>query len=192
MHTILVTVSSLFVCCAYIVYAVAIWKGAAKPHRTTRFVVLLIEALTTATLFAQGNTTAIWLSGAFTLCSTVTFVLSLKNGMGGWATTDLLCLTIALVGILCWKITANPLTGLFFSIAADFSGCIPTLIKTYKYPQTEVWTFYGIGLLAVILNMIAIEKWTVGEYAYPLYIMLINTAMIILILRKDIQKKLLQ
>jgi hypothetical protein len=191
MHAILVTVSSLLVICAFIVYMVAIWKGEARPHRTTRFVVLLIEALTTATLFAQGNTTAIWLAGVFTLSSIVIFILSLKNGMGGWAKADILCLVIALVGIILWKVTANPLTGLFFSILADFAGCVPTFIKTYKYPHTEVWTFYVIGFAAVVINMMAIEKWTVGEFAYPLYILLVDLAMIILILRKDIQKKLL-
>lgn len=185
MHAFLVSLSSILAGYAYLVYAIAIWKGEAKPHRTTRFVVLLIEALTTATLYAQGNTTAIWLSSVYTLSSLALFLLSIKRGMGGWAKTDILCLVIALMGIILWKITANPLLGLLFSIAADFAGVVPTFIKTYKYPHTEVWTFYAIGLAAVFLNMLAIQKWTIGEYAYPVYIAFVNSTMIFLILRKD-------
>lgn len=184
MHTILIALSVVLASIANIVYAIAILKGEAKPHRTTRFVVLLIEGLTLATLYAQGNTTAIWLSGIYVLCSLLIFALSIKHGMGGWEKSDLLCLGIAMLGIVFWKLTDNPLLGLFFSIAADFSGCVPALIKTYKYPKTEVWTFYGIGLVAIVFNMLAIEHWTIGEYIYPVYIALINIIMIFFILRR--------
>ncbi len=182
MHAILIAISVLIVIYANIVYCIAILKGEAKPHRTTRFVVLLIELLTVATLYAQGNTTAIYLSGIYTICSLVLFALSIKYGMGGWEKSDLVCLAIAVLGIVMWKLTNNPLLGLCFSIAADFAGCVPALIKTYRYPETEVWTFYGIGLLAIVFNMMAIEKWTFGEYIYPVYIAVINIVMLYFIL----------
>ena len=184
MHTILIVISVLIVIYANIVYSIAILKGEEKPHRTTRFVVLLIELLTVATLYAQGNTTAIYLSGIYTICSLVLFGLSIKYGMGGWEKSDLICLGIAVHGIVFWKLTHNPFLGLCFSILADFAGCVPALIKTYKHPETEVWTFYGIGLLAIVINMMAIEHWTISEVIYPVYIALVNIVMIWFIFRK--------
>ncbi len=182
MHAILIAISVLIVIYANIVYSIAILKGEARPHRTTRFVVLLIELLTVSTLYAQGNTTAIYLSGIYTICSLVLFGLSIKYGMGGWEKSDLICLGIAVLGIVMWKLTNNPFLGLCFSILADFAGCVPALIKTYKHPETEVWTFYGIGLLAIVINMMAIEHWTISEVIYPVYVAIINILMMYFIL----------
>lgn len=64
MYTIFIAISTALALISPVIYCIAILKGEAKPHRTTRFVFLIISTLTTASLFAQGNTTAIWLAGA--------------------------------------------------------------------------------------------------------------------------------
>lgn len=186
----LIALSSILAFISYIVYIVAILKGNARPHRTTRLVLVLITVLATASLFAQGSTTAIWLSGVFAFGCILIFILSIKYGMGGWAKEDILCLIIALIGIGVWKITSNPIYGLFASIAADLSGQVPMLIKTYKFPETEVWTFYSIDVLAAILNIFAITNKTYQELSYPLYIVLIDGLTITFILRKRFLSKI--
>ena len=189
MHNFLIAVSSLLAAVSYVVYAQAILKGEAKPHRTTRGIALLITALATVSLLAKGSTVAIWLSGIFTLGSAVIFLFTLKFGMGGWAKTDILCLIVSLVGILFWKMTANPLYGLCASVVADFVGEIPMLIKTYRYPETEVWSFYLIDVFAALLSLLALQQWTPQEYLYPLYIMLLDCSIVFLILRAKIFKR---
>ncbi|MBP9797962.1 hypothetical protein KBC70_02340, partial [Candidatus Woesebacteria bacterium] len=57
-----------------IIYAKAIFKGEAKPHRTTRFVLLTITTLSTLTLFAQQDTVAIWLAGVSTVQAVFIFI----------------------------------------------------------------------------------------------------------------------
>jgi len=138
MISILIILSSILAFVSYIVYVVAILKGKAKPHRITRFVLVFITSLVTVSLFAQGSTVTIWLSGIFTLGSLIIFLLSLKYGMGGWAKTDLLCLVISFIGIIFWKVTAHPIYALFASMGADLAGQIPMFIKTYRFPETEV------------------------------------------------------
>lgn len=103
MSTIFIVISSLLALISPIIYSRAILRGEAKPHRTTRLVLLLITALTTASLFAQGNRVAIWLAGVSTLQSILIFFLSIKHGMGGWSRADILCLIVALTGIILWK-----------------------------------------------------------------------------------------
>lgn len=183
-QTIFIIISSLLALISPIIYAKAILKGDAKPHRTTRLVLLLITSLSTLSLFAQGNTVAIWLAGVSTLQSILIFGLSIKYGMGGWEKSDLVCLAIASGGIILWKITDNPVLALYASIAADFAGMIPALIKTYKFPETEVWTFYLLDVFAALFSLLAIKVWTMQETSYPGYIMIINLIMIILIVRQ--------
>lgn len=190
MVNILIALSSILAFISYIVYMIAILKGKAKPHRTTRFVLVLITVLATVSLFAQGSTTAVWLSGVFAFGCLIIFLLSLRYGMGGWARADILCLIIALIGIVIWKITSNPIYALFASITSDLAGQIPMLIKTYRFPETEVWTFYSLDVLAAILNIIAITHKTYQELSYPLYIVFIDGLTIVFILRRKIFPKL--
>ena len=103
--------------------------------------------------------------------------------MGGWEKTDLVCLLIALLGIILWKVTANPVVGLYFAIGADFTGVIPTLIKTYRFPETEVWSFYLLDIFASGFSLMAVSIWPIEQFAYPIYIMLINLAIVLLVIR---------
>lgn len=182
MSTLFILLSSTLALTSPLVYAHAIIRGEAKPHRTTRLVLLIIAALSTATLFANGNTIAVWLAGATFLQGLLIFLLSLKYGMGGWAKIDLVCLAIAIIGILVWKTTNNPILGLYTSILADFIGMVPALIKTYRFPHTEIATFFALDILAAGFSLLATQTVTVENTAYPIYIGMINAIMVILIL----------
>lgn len=181
MQYIFLSLSNLLIVVSYIIYTLSILKGESKPHRTTRLVLLIINSLSTASLFAQKNQVAIWLPGISTLCSLIIFYLTLKNGIGGWSKTDIFCLIIALIGIIFWQITQNPVVAMYFAIGADFTGMVPALIKTYKLPHTESFLFFFIGGMAAFLNLLATKVWTFQNYSYPLYITLICIVMLLLI-----------
>lgn len=177
-----IIISSILALISPLVYAKAILRGEAKPHRTTRLVILITTSLTTASLLAQGNQVAIYLAGVSTLQAIAIFILSLKHGMGGWAKSDIVCLILALIGITFWQITKNPVIALYFAIGADFTGMLPAIIKTYHFPKTEIWLFFALDVFAAIFSLLALTTWTTKEYSYPIYIMLINLIMVILII----------
>ena len=186
----LILLSSLIALISPIIYARAIFFFFSKPHRTTRLVLLTITLLSTFALFAQHDTVAIWLAGVSALQAIFIFILSLKYGMGGYSITDGLCLVVAIIGILFWQITQNPTVGLYFAILADFTGMVPSLIKTYKMPHTEIYMFFLLDVFAGFFNLLAVKQWTASEVSFPLYIMLINLAMVVLVLRQDVTKKM--
>lgn len=188
MSAIFIVISSVLALISPLIYARAILKGEAKPHRTTRFVLLLITSLATASLFAQHDNVAIWLAGVSTLQAILIFLLSIKYGMGGWARTDILCLLVALIGIVLWRTTDDPSLALYCSIGADFSGMIPALIKTYRLPETEIWQFYLLDVFAAIFSLLALTSWNVQGYSYPVYILAINIVMVLLVLRPKLNK----
>ncbi len=183
MHSYFIAISSVLALISPIVYGHAIIKGQAKPHRTTRFTILLTTTISTASLIAAHNTVAVWLAGVSALQAIFIFTLSIKHGMGGWSKSDISCLVISIIGIILWQTTKNPLLALYASIIADFTGMIPALIKTYHFPRTEVWTFYLLDVFAGLFNMFAIQQWNIREVSYPFYIILINFAMVLLVIR---------
>ncbi len=172
-----ILISSILVFLSYIAYDWSILTGGAKPHRTTRFVLLLITILGTSSLFASHDTVAIWLIGISAVNCIVVFALSLKYGMGGWAPSDIICLLIALVGIVTWRLTDNPALGLYAAVVADFAGMIPTLIKTYRYPDSEYGLMFLLDVSADSLILLAITNWQFQNYLYPLYLLIINMVM---------------
>lgn len=175
---------------AYGMYVKAILTGEAKPHRTTRLVLLVIATIAAFSLFAQQNYIVFWLASVAVVFSWIILFLSFKFGMGGWAKTDIVCLCIALVGIALWKITDDPLVALYAVIVADGTGMIPTLLKTYHRPHTEVWYFFFLSGVSALCNIAALPILTFQQYAYPAYILLINLLMVMLTLRKRIFNKL--
>lgn len=174
MQTLFIIISSALILVNPIIYARAMFKGRAKPHRTTLFVLATITLISAVALYAQGDKVAIYLAAAQSLQSIFLFILSIKLGMGGWERTDIACLLIAVVGIILWKSTDNPLLGLYFSIIADFAGTIPTIIKTIRYPQTEILSYFLIDVFAALLSVFALNSLAIAESLYPVYILLIN------------------
>ena len=173
-------------------YIRSILYGETKPHRTTRFIYLIIGILTTLSLLASHNRVAVWISGVSTLQAIILFYLGLKHGVGGWSKTDIACLVVASIGIVAWQTTKNPILALYLGIMADFIGSVPTIIKSYRLPRTENWSFYGIDALAGMFNLLALTNWNLQDFAYPAYLVFINGLIALLILRgKHIKSNLL-
>ena len=108
----------------------------------------------------------------------------MKHGVGGWSKIDIACLVISLIGIVLWQMTNNPTLGLAAAILADFTGTVPTILKTWKRPETEIREYYGMDTLAGILSLFALTSFAPKDIAYPAYIFIINFVMIFICLRK--------
>jgi hypothetical protein len=188
MQSYLPIISAILALISPIVYARAIFKGDARPHRVTRFVLMVISVLTLASIFARHDYVAIWLAAATAIQAIFLFLLTLKYGMGGSSKVDIACLVIALSGIVLWQITNQPILGLYCAIGADFMGMIPAILKTYKNPETEVWSFFAIDLVAGALTVIATTDLTIQNFSYPVYILLINAVMVAIILKGSVKK----
>jgi hypothetical protein len=182
-HVLLIVLSSAMAMVSPLIYAKAILKGEAQPHRTTRIVLLVNTVLATLSLYSQHDTVAIWLAGVSTLQAIFIFLLSLRYGTGGWAKSDLLCLAIATCGMILWKTTSNPSLALYSTIAADFVGMVPTLIKTYHDSKSEIWQFWTIDTFVGLFSLLAVRNWALTAISYPLYIMLVNLAVALLAIR---------
>jgi len=188
MQTALIWASNVFVLASYLTYIWATVKGRAKPHRTTRFVLLIIIAIGFLSLYAQGDRVVVWFLGICLLGSITEFILSLKYGMGGWAPADIVCLIIASIGIVLWRITSNPALALYATVAADFAGMVPSLIKTYHFPQSEYWLSYLFDIIAIAFTILAIQHGSFNEYLYPVYLIIVNLAMQGLMFRRRLAK----
>ena len=182
MKTIFLVISILAGFTSPVIGINSILRGNFRPHRMTRFLIFLVSLLFVGTLLAQGDHNGIFIAVAQFLGSAVIFYLSLKRGLGGWATTDKIVLVMSLLTIVVWKTTSDATLALLMSIVADVIGFSPTLVKTWKWPETEEWKFYMSDVVASFFSILSIATYGLATLAFPVYILLINTTSVVIIL----------
>jgi hypothetical protein len=164
-------------------YIHSIWTAVTTPHRTTRFVILLITLLGAIGLYSAHDTPTFILYCIYSTSSLIIFLLSIKRGTGGWATTDIICLIIALIGIIIWQVSGNPIVVVVSSVIASFVGTVPAFMKTHRSPKSEYWVYYVCSFFANGLIYFAHSAHTISNSIYPVYYVLWNLAFLILIFR---------
>lgn len=153
----------------------------------TRFILAFVLTLNfVSVLAANGNTGAKIYAGIVFAQGIIIFVLSMWRGMGGASIFDFVCLVIAAIGVVGWKVTGNPIIGIWFAALADLAAYLPAFVKTWKHPHTESPWYYAIGGLAAFLSLIA-YKIDVSSI-FQIWIIMCCVIMVVLIYRKSLRK----
>lgn len=163
-------------------YIVGIWRGKVRPQRMTHLLLCVITGLSLVALISGDDRSGVWLALTSFIQCTIIGVLSIAFGMGGRDRLDIACLVLCMGGVVLWLVSGESLFGLGMSIAADLVACIPSLVKTYRYPHTESLMFYALDTLAGVCIALA-GPYTWQAVVFPAYIALINGAFVWLIAR---------
>jgi hypothetical protein len=166
-------------------YILSILQGVTKPHRVTRFVLLLVSLLNFLSIVAaHGNPGVVLGAGAFLVGSIVLAFLSISKGVGGATVFDITCGIIAVLGIIGWQLTDNPIVGIGFSIVADFIAYLPAILKTWKHPASESPWFYIATAVSALLILIAYPISSAS--AFQFYLLLNCGVMLLCIYRNTL------
>ena len=183
LQAILLGISTIFLIGGPITYAISIFQGKTKPHRMTRFILAFVLTLNFLSIIAaRGNFGAITFAGFTFLQALVIFLLSMWRGMGGSSKFDWACFVIAMIGLVGWKITGNPVVGVWFSVLADLAAYLPAFVKTYHHPHTESPWYYVMSGVSALLSLIAYRL--DSSSIFQIYIVLCCTIIVGLIYRK--------
>lgn len=150
--------SALLFVAGDIPYVLDTYRGKTKPHRVTWGIVALLNAIGFANQYAYGATNSLWLFGAGVVMTAVIFMGTLRNGTGGKSRTDIICLVIALLGVIFWVFFKTPLFSVFANILADIAALWPTFIKARNNPETETRISWLIGTISVLLDAVSVGK----------------------------------
>lgn len=111
------------------------------------------------------------------------FLASFFNKKAYWklGKFDFFCAALSLLGLLLWYVTRVGNIAIIFSIFADLTAGVPTLIKAFRFPETENWIEFSSSFIASILTMLTFKSWAFAYSAYPLYILLFDATAILFI-----------
>ena len=118
----------------------------------------------------------------------VTFSLCIKKGYWKINTLDIICGIFALMALVLYVITHNLGISVFFAILSDGLAAIPTLVKSWKFPETETAVAYASSIFSNTLGLLIIKNWIFPIYSFGIYNILINATTVFCIYRKKIFK----
>ncbi len=178
---------------AFVPYFRDIIRGTTKPHPFSWLVWGLIHVIAFFAQVSSGGGAGTWLTASVAIGCLVIAALSFFRGKDGIVALDWWCLIGALLGVVLWQVTNNPFTAIIFVILTDALACVPTFRKGYLKPNEETVLTYGIGVLANILALFAFESINPTTVLYPIFIVVINIALVamLLIRRKQLARSMI-
>jgi hypothetical protein len=96
---------------------------------------------------------------------------------------DYICGSLSLIALGAWLLADAPLIAILLSALADLFATIPTLVKAWRFPQTETMYTYLVGLFTASIVLPAIPVWNIENAAFQLYLLVANTALFVVVLR---------
>lgn len=149
-----------------------------KPERASWFIWMVLGVIAFFSQFAKGATESLWLTGGQTAAVLIVFVLALRYGVGGLNKRDIKALIAAGMGLMLWYFTKEAVYALLIVILVDGIGTFLTVVKAYKYPESETLSTFAISLIAAIFGSFAVGSLNVVLLAYPLYLVLANALIV--------------
>jgi len=165
-------------------YVIDTLKGRVRPNRVTWFIWALAPLIAFSAQLEEG--VAIHQS---LLTFTVGFIpllilaASFLNKKSYWklGKLDIACGVFALAGLLLWQIIGTGLVAIAFAILADGVAAVPTLIKSYEFPESENWMLFFANALSAGITLLTIKQWNFETVGFPLYIFILTVTLTILI-----------
>lgn len=164
-------------------YLIDTLKGKVKPNRVTFFLWALAPLIGFAAQINQGVGIQSLLTFMIGFSPALIFLASFLNKKAEWKlhSFDFICGGLSILGLVLWYITKTGIIALSFSMIADALASLPTVIKSYKYPETEnPWAYLG-SLIAAILTILTITNWNFAHWGFPIQTLVINLVMFVLI-----------
>ena len=181
-HVLLAVIGS---CCGLLGYALyfrSIFLGATKPHIFTWFVYGLIDGIVFVAQLFEGGGPGAWVTLVGVVANLMVAVLSIWYGEKHITKSDWTIFTGALLAIVLWRMTSNPLLAVAIATIANTLGLVPTFRKAYMKPFEESISIWSLDVLRFGLAIPALSAITFTTVLFPIDVVIINSALAIMIL----------
>lgn len=158
-------------------------KGKVQPNKVSWFLWALAPLIAFFAQLQQGVGVQALTTFIVGFVPLIIFIASFVNKKAEWKITrlDIACGVLSLIGIALWFVTQVGNVAIFFALIADALAAIPTIVKAYRYPETENDSVFVFGTINAVIGLLAISTWTFEYYGFPLYLLIVNALFVLLI-----------
>ena len=174
----------------HFLYVRSIIKGHAKPNLVTWFFWMLAPFIGVFFQLKAGaglSILPIFVAGLGSLL-VMSVAIFTKNGFWKIGVFDIYCGILSFLALIFYVFTHNLGISILFAILSDALAAVPTIVKTWKFPETENWGPYTLPIISNIAGLMIIKDWSFSIYSFGLYFILLDLTVIFCIYRKKIFK----
>jgi len=159
-----------------IAYLIDTINGRVKPNRISFLLWSIAPFIAFAAQIKQGVGLEALMTFSTGFLPILTLAGSFLNKNAEWRLTrfDLVCGFLSVVGLALWQITKVGNVAIFFSILADGLAAVPTIVKSYKYPDTEVAWPWIASSFGVLLTLLTIKEFSFANSGFIIYIFIVD------------------
>ena len=166
--------------------------GKTQPNRITWLLWGIFPMIIFIAQRVEGVEGVSWASFAAGLTPLLIVTASFFNKRAYWKTEprDYYLMGAAVLGMILWAITDNPNLAILFALIADVLAGIPTLIKSYRHPESESWIAYAISTVGFGISVLSIQVFDFANVAFVVYLFGMNATFAVLASRgrKSVQR----
>jgi hypothetical protein len=158
-------------------------KGTTSPNRVSWFLWAFAPMVAFSAEVEHGVGMASMMTFALGFGPLLVFFASFVNRQAVWKLTrfDGVCGVLSIVAILLWQLTGEGNVAILLAILADGLAAVPTIIKSYKNPESENWQVFFFWALSAAITLMTIKTWDFAHYGFPVYIFITFTMLVVLI-----------
>lgn len=166
-------------------------NGTAKPNRVSWFLWTLAPMIAFAAEIKSGVGIQALMTFSVGFVPLMVIIASFVNKRAYWKIEklDYFCGLLSILGLIFWYITKVGNIAIIFSILADALAAIPTLIKSYKAPESESAFVFLSSTINAVITLLTIRLWNFSHYGFPVYMVVLNLVIYLLIVRIKLKKK---
>jgi hypothetical protein len=172
----------------HFLYIISIIKGHAKPNLVSWFFWSLAPFIGVFFQLKAGaglSVLPIFIAGFGSLIIMIAAILT-KNGFWKITTFDIYCGLFSAMALILYIFTHNLGISILFAILSDGLASIPTIIKSWNFPETENWGPYFLPIFSNIAGLLIIKDWSFSIYSFGVYFLILDATIIFCIYRKKI------
>lgn len=184
-HAVFGIAAGITVLFSNIPYFFSIRRGNIQPSPVSWSIWTTIGYFLLVSSYASGARNTLWLLIALIISQTIITIsiVKSKSSRARWQKLDLICLIGAVLSLLFWLLSGNPLVAILINILMDLLGFIPTLRKTWIAPKSENLGFWFLSFISTIFNLLAIANFSLLTTVFPVYIFLLDGIMLFILTR---------
>jgi hypothetical protein len=167
-------------------YVRDILRGSTRPHRGTWLIWGTLATVVVFSQYADGASWSLIMAATQAVLTALIFVLSIRRGVGGLTSRELVMIAIAGAGVAGWLIADEPIVATACVVAADLIGAGLMVPKTYRDPESETLVTFAFASLGGALAAGAVGAVDVSLLLYPVYYCVVNGAIALLIYQRRI------
>lgn len=175
--------SALLSSFAFVPYILDTLSNRTQPQRASWLIWSILGSIALTSQIVEGATDSLWFAGVQVGGTILVFLLSIRLGVGGFLNrSDFGVLICAAIGLGLWSITESSLYALGISISISLLGGSVTVLKAYRNPESETMTTWAFSFIAACFALLSVGHFDLILMAYPLYLFVLNGAIVAAIL----------